>query len=254
MRSVYIIGLMIGLLCLSACSSVTTTPAEKYQNQTANQIFTAGEKALHEREYRNAVEHFEALDTLYPFGPYAEKTQLDLIYAYYKTDDAAMAAATAERFIHLYPRSAYVDYAYYMKGMADFEQDRGWLQRYIVTDLSQRDPGTARKAFDDFSTLLKLFPHSRYADDAKHHMIYLRNLFARHELTVAQYYYRRGAFVAAANRANIIVQHYEGTNVVPDALVLMVKAYRKLHLEEPAQQALSVLKQNYPQSKSLREL
>jgi outer membrane protein assembly factor BamD len=253
MKLLQIIGLLTGI-CLSACSSVTTTSSEKYQNQSAEQIFKAGEKALNDHAYRNAVEHFEALDTLYPFGPYAERAQLDLMYSYYRNDDPASTAATAERFIHLYPRSEYVDYAYYMKGLADFDQDRGWLQRYVHTDLSQRDPGTERRAFDDFNTLVKLFPHSRYANDAKHHMIYLRNLFAGHELSVARYYYRRGAYVAAANRANVIVQHFQGTDVMPDALAMMVKAYRKLQLEELADRALVILRQNYPRSKANDEI
>jgi outer membrane protein assembly factor BamD len=253
MKLLPIIGLLAGI-CLSACSAVTTTPSEKYQSQSAEQIFKAAEKALNEHEYRNAVEHFEALDTLYPFGPYAERAQLDLMYSYYKAEEPAATAATAERFIHLYPRSGYVDYAFYMKGLADFDQDRGWLQHYVHTDLSQRDPGTERRAFDDFSTLIKLFPHSRYADDAKHHMVYLRNLFAGHELSVAQYYYRRGAYIAAANRANMVVQHFQGTSVMPDALAMMVKAYRKLQLEELANHALMVLRQNYPQSKANSEI
>ncbi len=244
----------VGLLsALAACSS-TTDPAEKFKNLSAEQIYQGGEVALAKGHESEAIQHFEGLDALYPFSVNSEQAQLDLMYAYYKSGDNASAAAAAERFIRFYPRSAHVDYAYYVKGLANFDQDRGWFQRYLPTDLSQRDPGTSRQAFDDFSTLLRLFPTSVYAPDARQRMIYLRNLFAAHELHIAQYYYKRAAYVAAANRANFVVQHYDGTPQVEEALGVMVRSYRKLGLQTPAQQALAVLQLNYPHGKVLQKL
>lgn len=241
------------LILLSACSA-TTDPAVMFKNQSAEQIYQGGERALAKREYSSAVQHFEGLDTLYPFSDNSEQAQLDLIYAYYKTYDMASTAATAERFIRLYPRSQYVDYAYYMKGVADFEQDRGWLQRVFPVDLSDRDPGTTVQAFTDFQQLLQFFPNSPYAPDARQRMIYLRNLFAKHELFVAQYYLRRGANVAAINRANYILQHYDATPSVQEALGVMVQAYRKLGMQEEADQTLQVLALNYPHGKVIEDL
>lgn len=244
---------LLGLF-VTACTSITSSPSEVFKNQTADQIFLSGEEAIAKGQYASAVQHFEGLDSLYPFNEHAEQADIDLIYAYYKTGDEPSAVASADRFIHLYPRSEHVDYVYYMKGLANYEQDRGWFLRYLPVDISQRDPGTARQAFDDFGTLLRLFPHSVYAPDAQKRMIYLRNLFARHDIQVATYYMQRGAYVAAANRANYVVQHYQQTPSVIDALGIMVKAYRKLGLNDRADDAYRVLEVNYPDSSVLRRV
>jgi outer membrane protein assembly factor BamD len=242
------------LVVINGCSSTATDPATIYKNHTEEQIFQAGELSLAKRQYSNAVQQFEALDALYPFGTHDEQAELDLIYAYYENDDVTSSAAAATRFIRIYPRSNRVDYAYYMKGLADFEQDRGWLQRYFPTDLSQRDPGTTRQAFDDFNRLLQLFPNSVYAPDARQRMIYLRNQFAKYELHIANYYFRRGAYVAAINRASYIIQHYDGSPEVENALGLMVKSYRRLGLTELANQSQQILVLNYSNGPVLKDL
>ncbi|OGT15862.1 MAG: hypothetical protein A3I12_04555 [Gammaproteobacteria bacterium RIFCSPLOWO2_02_FULL_38_11] len=239
---------------LSACNTISEDRLLAFKNQSSRQIFQNGEVELAKRNYYDAISHFEALEVLYPYSPYSEQAQLDLIYAYYENDDYPSATATAERFIRLYPRSRSVDYAYYMKGMAEFEQDRGWLQRVFAIDVAQRDPGISRQAFADFAELIRLYPKSTYAPDARQHMIYLKNLFARHELCVAEFYLRSEAYVAAANRANMIVQHYQGAAVMPNALEILVRAYQGLHLLEPAQKAIEVLQYNYPSWPSLAEL
>jgi len=231
-----------------------TDPAVLYKNQSAEQIFRGGEINVAKKRYADAVKQFEALDALYPFSQYDEQAQLNLMYAYYQNDDVASAAATAMRFIRLYPRSDRVDYAYYMKGLADFEQDRGWVQRYFPGDLSQRDPGTTRQAFDDFDQLIKLFPNSPYAPDARQRMIYLRNLFAGYELHIATYYLRRGAYVAAVNRSLYIIQHYDGTPQVQEALGIMVTSYRALGLTAAASQTVQILQLNYPHGPVLKNL
>lgn len=242
------------LIVVAGCSSSKTDPALIYQNQSEEQIFRGGEINLVKHNYATAAQQFEALDALYPFDVYAEQAQLDLMYAYFQTGDVASTAATAERFLRIYPRSEHIDYAYYMKGLADFSQDRGWIQRYFPTDLSQRDPGTTRQAFADFSRLVQEFPNSPYAADARQRMIYLRNLFATYELHVAEYYMRRHAYVAAANRAAYVVQHYDGTPQEEDALGIMVQAYRMLGLDDRADQTMRILQLNYPQGSVLREL
>lgn len=241
-------------LGIVACSSTQEDRILAFQNQSSQQIFRNGEVELAKKNYHEAIRHFEALEILYPYGPYSEQAQIDLIYAYYQNDDYPAAAAAAERFIHLYPRSRFVDYAYYMKGMSQFEQDRGWLQRLFPIDVSQRDPGVAKQSFQSFSDLLRLYPNSRYAPDARQRMIYLKDLFAKHDLRVGEYYMRRGAYVAAVNRANYIIEHYQGADVMPNALELAVRAYQKLRLAGPANNTLQVLKLNFSAWPTIPEL
>jgi len=242
------------ILLGTGCSSNKPSVSEKYQGQAAKELFIAGEKALNEESFRKSVEYFEALDSLYPFSPYSEQAQLDLIYVYYKTDDYASTVATIDRFIHLYPRSDAIDYVYYMRGLAHFEQDRGILQKIFTTDASKRDINFARQAYADFSQLLQRFPKSRYAEDAKQHMRYIRDILAQHELGIAQYYMQRKAFVAAANRASSIIQFYSQSPTVEEALVVLVQANRALQQEQTAADALQILKANFPNSSYLKEL
>lgn len=239
---------------LAACSSTQEDRILAFQNQSSQQIFRNGEIELAKKNYHEAIRHFEALDILYPYGPYAEQSQVDLIYAYYQNDDYPSAAAASERFLHLYPRSRFADYAYYMRGMAEFEQDRGWLQRLFPIDVAQRDPGMARQSFNSFSELLRLYPNSRYAPDARQRMIYLKDLFAKHDLRVAEFYMQREAYVAAVNRANYIIEHYQGADVMPNALDLAVRAYQKLRLVTPARKTLNVLRLNFSGWPDLPEL
>ncbi len=242
------------LLLLVGCGASTTDPTIGFRNRSCDQIFQGAQSALAHKRYTSAVKHLEALDALYPFSPYAEQASLDLIYAYYQKGDVACAEAAAGRFIRIYPASPHADYAYYMKGLADFEQDRTWFQRYFPADLTQRDPGSGRVSFTDFCTLIRLYPCSPYVADARQHMIYLRNLISAYELHVAKYYLRRGAYVAAANRANYIVQHFDRTPAMEEALGVMYLAYRCLSLPDLANQALLVLQANYPNGCVMRAL
>lgn len=252
MKPIRFILCLLVILIANGCSAIDPTAA--YQNLSAEQIYQGGERSLAKHEYKKAIEQFEALDSLYPFGANTEQAQIDLIYAYRENNDNASAVAAADRFIRTYPTSSRLDYVYYLKGLADYEQDRGWFQRFATTDLSQRDPGTMKQSFNDFSQLVQKFPNSRYAPDARQRMIHLNNMFASYELHVAEFYFQKEAYVAAANRANYIVQHYNGTPQVQEALVIMIKSYRALGLTEPANQALHVLQLNYPKNEALQEL
>ena len=238
--------LFVLLSSLYGCATTTPDPSAAYRGQTAEQIFICAETALIKGNYTTAIQRFEALDTLYPCGRYAERAHLDIIYAYYKSGDMVATSAAADRYIRLYPASCYADYAYYIKGVADFEQDRGWLQRYFPTDLADRDPGTSKQAFDDFKQLICLYPDSQYVPDARQRMVYLRNLLARYEMNIARYYYCRGAYVAAINRASNVLEHYQQSPSTPCALQLMANAYCRLGLKRQADEAVSVLRCNYP--------
>jgi len=231
-------------LILAGCASIPT-PSEKYAKYSADQIDQVAEVKLAKGSYKDSVEAFEGLDSLYPFNSHAQQAQLDMIYAYYMNDDMPSAAAAAERYIRLYPRAENVDYAYYMKGVANFNQDRGFFQRYFPVDQSLRDPGTMTQSYQDFKTLLNLFPNSPYAPDAKQHMIYLRNTFAKRDLEVAQFYYQKQAYEAAINRANDVLVKYSDTPSARDALVILYNSYGKLGLTKSQQQVKEVMNANH---------
>ena len=209
-------------------------------------LYGEAKAALDAGDYETAIDYYEKLESRYPFGRFAQQAQIDVAYAYWKNDEPASAIAAADRFIKLPPRHPNVDYAYYLKGLVNFEQGRSFMDRIVPRDMSQRDPGSVRESFDAFSELVRLYPQSRYADDARQRMLYLKDLLARHEVHVADYYMRRGAYVAAANRARFVVENYQRSPAIPDALVIMAKAYRLMDLDDLSADALRVLELNYP--------
>lgn len=233
-------------LVLSACAIKSNDPLLAFQGQSVEQVYQNAKESLLDRSYARAIKAYEALNVLYPFNRYSEQAQLELIYSYYQNGDSPSAKATAERFIHVYPNSRSIDYAYYMQALADMDQDRGWYLRYVPIDLSRRYPGTMRVAYQEFAQLISRYPDSRYVADARQRMVYLRNLFARYELHIADYYFRKKAYVAAANRANEVVQRYPGAPEVKEALIIMIKSYRILGLEDLAEQSLAVYRLNFP--------
>lgn len=240
----------LGLL-LAGCK--TTESYDAYKGQTAEQIFSRGENNLMHRHYDAAAKDFEALDTLYPFGAYAQQSQLDIIYAYYRADNTDLALAAADRYIRLYPRGPNVEYAYYLKGLINMGYD-GWMERLGRTNPADRDVTSLEQAFSDFNELVQRFPDSAYTPDAKRRMVYLRNLLAQHQLSIAQFYFQRKAYVASANRASYLVQNYQGSPQVIPALAIMVQSYRALGETDMANDALRVLTLNYPNAKELRKL
>lgn len=238
--------IVLSALMLAGCATTKTDSSTAYQGESPQQIFKAGKTALEDRRYAEAIKRFEALDVQYPFGEETEKAQLYIIYAYYKRDEYAMASSAADRFIRLHPANAHVDYAYYMRGLSSYFKNMGLMERTFNIDLAKRDLGQMKSSFADFRQLTRRFPKSKYTPSAHQYMVYLRNMIARHEFEIGEYYYKRKAYVAAANRANDVVAHYQGAPVTIDALVLMAKAYNKLGMNKATQEALMVLKYNYP--------
>jgi len=232
------------LTFLAGCASVGTP--DETSGWSAEQLYSEGKEALQDGNYEIALELFSKLEARYPYGRYAQQAQLETIYAHYRAKEPAAAIAAAERFIKLHPRHPYVDYAYYMRGLASFYPGENFLERYFPQDKSQRDPQTARQAFNYFRELVTRFPRSRYSPDAVQRMTHLRNNLAEYELKVADYYLRRGAHLAAANRGKYVLENYPGAPAVPGALVTMIQAYRHMEMKELAADALRVLKQNYP--------
>ena len=241
------------IIVLSGCSYFQDK-GDETEKFTAERLYAEARSALDSGSYDKAVELYEKLEARFPFGVYGQQAILDLAYAYYKNDDPDASVSTAERFIKLYPQNAHVDYAYYLKGLANFQRGKGFTERFLPIDESQRDPGSSLQAFEAFSDLVKRYPDSQYAEDAKLRMMHVRNILAEHEVHVAQYYMRRGAFVAAANRARYVIEKYARTPSIPDALVIMAKAYKVMELTELSEDAVRVLELNYPNHPGIYEV
>lgn len=224
------------------------------ENWSVDRIYREARDALDTGYYSRAVEYYEVLETRYPFGKYAQQALLDLAYAYYKDEEPEQAIAAADRFLRLYPQNEGVDYAYYIKGLSNFSRGQSISHRFLPTDEAQRDTGASQLSFNDFSELVRRFPNSNYAPDAVKRMQYLKNNLAKHEVYVAHYYMRRGAYVAAANRARYVIENYEKTPAVPDALIVMAKAYKVLEMNDLANDAMRVLKLNYPDHPGIGEV
>ena len=221
-------------------------------NWSVERIFQTGREAVQEGNYLRAIKMFESLESRYPYGPYAQQSILQQAYANYKLGEMAAAVSAADRFIKLYPNHANVDYAYYLKGLANFNEDFGFLTFLADQDLSERDPKTLRESYNAFRDLVAKFPESRYAGDSTARMRFLVNALASGEVHVARYYYNRGAYIAAASRAQSAMITYPSAPVVEDALVIMVNAYDKLQLTELRDDTRRVLEKNFPKSAALK--
>jgi outer membrane protein assembly factor BamD len=247
----------LGGLCLAAALALGGCGLlPEVQDETANwsaqRLYSEAKDQLGEGNYERAVKLFETLEARYPFGRYAQQAQLEIAYAYYKDSEPVSAIAACDRFIKLHPNHPNVDYAYYLKGLANFNDDLGLLGNLVDQDMSERDPKAARDAFLSFKELVARFPDSKYADDATARMKYLVNALAGNDIHVAKYYLKREAWVAAANRAKDVVKTYPEAPVVEEALAIMVVAYDKLKLPDLRDDAQRVLALNFPDSKYAR--
>lgn len=226
---------------LAACASKGKDP---YQDIPADEIYATATDALLKKKYRKSVQAYESLTNQYPFGEYTEDAHLNIIYAYYRNYELPAAMRSAERFIRLHPRSKYLDYAYYMQGLIKSTESISFAARLLPLDLTQRDSRNERAAFSYFETFLDIYPDSIYAPDARQRMIAIRNDLAQHQLNIAKYYMTRDAWLAAANRAQNVIEHYPQTPAVPESLAVMTVAYDQLDLPEMSAQTEEVLQLN----------
>ena len=245
MRLLKSLSIALALLSIAGCS-LLPDKIDETKDWSASKFYSEAKTALNDGNYETAIKNFETLEARYPFGPYAQQAELEVAYAYYKYDEADSAIAAADRFIKLHPRHPNVDYAYYLKGLVNFNRSASFVDRILPQDPAQRDPSNARKSFDDFDALVKNFPNSKYTPDARQRMVYLRNNLSRYEVFVADYYMRRGGYVAAINRAKFLIEHYPNTPANADALAIMATAYRALGETKLAEDTERVLKLNFP--------
>ncbi|MEO9946567.1 MAG: outer membrane protein assembly factor BamD [Paraglaciecola sp.] len=238
------------LMMLVACSSV---PEDEdidlvLKNRSAQSLYQEAKEKMILGNFNAATETLKALDSRFPFGPLSHQVQLDLIYGYYKTGRIDEALAAIDRFTRLNPNHSDVDYAFYMRGLANMEVDNNLFQDLAGIDRSDRDPSSSRQAFNDFRRLIEKFPNSKYAADAQKRMLHIKSRLAKYEIAIARYYMRRDAYVAAANRGKYVIEHYPDTQHVREALEIMVECYDQLKLDKLKNNVMKTLKLNYPDS------
>ena len=247
----YTLILLLSLAILG-CSSNDELP-DIAADTGEQQIYEQAQRYLRSNNWDLAVRSLQTLESRYPFGRYAEQAQLEIIYAHYNGYEQEAAVEAADRFIRLHPQHPNVDYAYYMKGLAAYSANDDIMSRFLPTDEAERDMSQAKEAFAEFAQLVSRYPDSPYAADAKARMVYLRNLLARHEILVANYYFRRGAFMAATNRGRYVVENFQRTPAVADGLAVMAQGYILMGLNDLAEDTIEVLAINYPNHPNIDE-
>jgi outer membrane protein assembly factor BamD len=236
-------------LLLAGCGSLNFgTNEDETVTWSAQRLYSEAKEAMNDGDYARAIRYFERLEARYPFGRYAQQAQLEIAYAYYRENDPAQAIAACDRFIKLHPNHPNVDYAYYLKGIVNFYEDQNLLAQFADQDPTERDPRSARDSFAAFKDLATRFPESKYTPDALARLNFLVNALASHEVHVARYYMRRGAYLAAANRAQFAVKTYPEAPAVEEALYIMVQAYERMGMKDLRADSERVLAKNFPNS------
>lgn len=232
------------LALLAACGD---TRVDATETLPVDELYAEAKQSLQASNYERAARYYRRLIARFPFGRFTEQAELELAFAFYKGGDSEEALSTTNRFIRTYPTHPHIDYAYYLRGLINFNREYGVLERYIQQDATRRDLANARQSFQDFSELIQRFPNSRYAVDSRQRMIHLRNGLAQAELNVASYYLRRRAYIAAQTRAKFLLETYPQTPQTGDALAIMSESYRQLGQAKLAEDTEAVLRLNFPQ-------
>ena len=255
MKNLSLMLLILSLSLTTGCSWLGWGDEEQTEEDSAGltekDFYERIQTSLNASNWNVAISNLQLLESQFPFGKYAEQGQLELIYAQYKSGDYESSIASADRFIRLHPQHPNVDYAFYVKGLSEISQTGGFFDSFLPTDSSMRDIGEARGAFTTLTELLSRFPESPYAADARKRLVSLRNRLARAEIHVANYYFTRGAYLAAANRGRFVVENFQQSPAVPDGLAVMAQAYYLLEMKELADNSVKVLVANYPEHPSL---
>jgi outer membrane protein assembly factor BamD len=245
-----VLALLVFALALGGCNLLPELKDET-SGWNADKLYNEAHGALTEGNYTRAIKLFETLESRFPYGRYAQQAILESAYANYRAGETAAAVAAADRFIRTYPNQPNVDYAYYLKGLVHFREDQGLLGYVYELDLSEREPKGMRESYAAFRELVAKFPDSRYAEDSLMRMKYLTNSLALYEVKVARYYYNRGAYVAAVNRAQGAILNFPRTPANEDALDLLVRSYDKLGLIQLRDDSKHILERSFPESRFL---
>ena len=246
---IMLLALMIGLM---GCSSSENSEIDKVPDKSAQALFADAREALDNSLYQKAIYLLSAIDSRFPFGPISHQVQIDLIYAYYKSGDAAQGIALADRFLKLNPAHPNIDYVYYMRALINVATEENLFQDLAGIDRSDIDPTASREAFNDLKKILSNYPQSKYAADSRKRMIQIKSRLAKYELSVARFYLKRDAYASAANRGRYIVEYFSPSEEVEEALEIMIECYEKLSLDDLRNNARQVLAANYPNNALVR--
>jgi outer membrane protein assembly factor BamD len=241
----------LAIMLLSACAG-----SEGQKDDTdiwsETKLYSEATDKLNSADFAKCGKYFEKLEARFPFGPYSQQAQINGAYCYWKAQETAQALVAIDRFIKLHQGNENLDYAYYLKGLITFNDDLGWLGRFTGQDLSERDPKAAKDAFESFKVVVERFPNSKYAPDALDRMRYIVNSLAEADVIVARFYYQRGAYLAAANRAQLAIRDYDRAPAVEEALYILYKSYEKLGMVELSNDTARVFELNFPDSPMLQ--
>jgi len=238
------------ILLLAGCAGSEGTKDDT-DIWSETKLYSEATDKLNDADFAKCGKYFEKLEARFPFGPYSQQAQINSAYCYWKAQETAQALVAVDRFIKLHQGSPSLDYAYYLKGMITFNDDLGWLGKFTGQDLSERDPKAAKEAFESFRVVVDRFPDSKYAPDSLDRMRYIVNSLAEADVNVARFYYQRGAYLASANRAQLVIRDYDRAPAVEEALYLLVKSYDKLGMTDLSNDALRVLQLNFPDSQMM---
>ena len=247
MRSLAVTAVFFVATLLAGCGLLPEVKDDTL-GWSANRLYTEAKTLLGEGNYESAITHYEKLESRFPYGRFAQQAQIDLAYAYWKSGEKESAIAACERFIKLHPNHPNVDYVYYLRGLIDFNEDMGLLGLISQQDMTERDPKSAHESFNAFRELVTRFPDSKYTPDATLRMTYLVNALAQLEVHVARYYMKRGAYLAAINRAQYAVKSYPAVPATEEALFIIVRAYDLLGMNDLRDDAERVMRHNFPNS------
>ncbi|HTP40310.1 MAG TPA: outer membrane protein assembly factor BamD [Steroidobacteraceae bacterium] len=241
--------LCAALALFAGCAS--NSKKDDLKRASVETLYAKARKALKNNDYEYAIKQYEALTSRFPFTDQARQARLDLIYLYYRKGEKESAIDAADEFLRENPTHPRVDYAWYMKGMINYEPKTYKIQRWLGVDMARRPPSTLNDAISAFNTVVKQYPKSPYAHDSLRRMIYLRNRLAEYELYIARFYVRRGAYLAAAQRANGIIEQYDGAPQEQEALEIMEDCYTRLGMTEQAMNTERVYKENFPEGRKI---
>jgi outer membrane protein assembly factor BamD len=242
--------MLTATLLLSACAG-SDGQKDDTDIWTEGKLYSEATDKLKDGDFVKCGKYFEKLEARFPFGPYSQQAQINAAYCYWKGQEQAQALVAIDRFIKLHQGSPNLDYGYYLRGLITFNDDLGWLGKFTGQDLSERDPQAAKEAFESFKIVAERFPNSKYAPDALDRMRYIVNSLAEADVIVARFYYQRGAYLASANRAQLVIRDYDRAPAVEEALYILYKSYQKLGMTDLSKDTARVFKLNFPDSPML---
>jgi outer membrane protein assembly factor BamD len=240
---------LVATLLMSGCASDGNKDETDGWSET--KLYSEATEKLKDNDFAKCGTYFEKLEARFPFGPYSQQAQINAAYCYWKASEQAQALVAVDRFIKLHQGSPNLDYAFYLKGLITFNDDLGFLGKFTGQDLSERDPKAAREAFEAFKVVVDRFPNSKYAPDALDRMRYIVNSLAEADVIVARYYFQRGAYLAAANRAQLVLKDYDRAPAIEEALYILIKSYERLGMTDLSNDGIRVFKLNFPDSQML---